>query len=208
MLEKFKEVFNRLRLTSCCPLPKILFSAVCFLLAAFVLGSCGYHLGEGRSTQEHMTISVPYVEGDRDGMLTTAIVKQISQTGVFTYHQTDARYLLRVKIIEFRDDNIGFRYDRNKHERLIKSLIPAETRLKMVTEVVLLDSYTDQYVLGPVQIVATADFDHEDYTSRRGINIFSLGQLSDVDDAQDVAMTPLNRRMARKIVDFVVQNDI
>ncbi len=41
------------------------------------------------------------------------------------------------------------------------------------------------------------------YSSRKGVNVFSLGQVTDIDEARDVAEYPLHRRLAQKIVDYI-----
>lgn len=57
-----------------------------------------------------------------------------------------------------------------------------------------------------MRITADAEFDHTYYTTRDRINVFSLGQLSDIDAARDAAMVPLNRALAERIVDFVMNS--
>ena len=53
-------------------------------------------------------------------------------------------------------------------------------------------------------IKASMDFDHDYYSSRHGVNIFSLGQLTDYDTAEDTVRKPLNDRLAEKIADYVI----
>lgn len=178
--------------------------ALMLCIASFVT-SCGYNKGFGRGNGES-TICVPYVEGDQDGLLTTAIIRQIAYCGVFEYREYGANLQLLVKVVDNWDENIGFRYDRTRKNRLIHSLIPAETRIINLVEVSLLDVCSNKVLIGPVRIAGAVDFDHDDYTSRNGVNIFSLGQLSDFDDAQDTAIRPLNEKMAKKIIDFIIQN--
>jgi Lipopolysaccharide-assembly len=169
----------------------------------FIFSSCGYLPGQGGILDSYQTIFVPFVDGDIDGELTASLVKHFSTQSSFTYSSENSDLILKVKVIDFRDENIGFRYDRNKKGHITHSVIPTETRLTMAAEVVVIESSSGKNVLGPVKIAASVDFDHEYYSSRNGVNIFSLGQLSDIDEARDAVMTPLNRKLARKIVEFL-----
>jgi len=61
-------------------------------------------------------------------------------------------------------------------------------------------------VLGPAQLDASVDFDHDYYYSPDGINEFSLGQLTDYDVAYDTVQRPLNQALARKVVDYLTHS--
>ena len=108
----------------------------------FTLTSCSYHFGHGELSQRYTTISVPYVEGDLRGELTTFVIKRLSLSGSFRYVNGAGDLLLKIKMVECRDDHIGFRYDRNKRGKLKKSLVPTETRLSQVAEVCLIENGT------------------------------------------------------------------
>lgn len=177
------------------------------MCACLLPGCCGYQFGQGGSLpNRYSTISVPYIEGDIDGSLTAAVISDIARSGVFEFRKSDGALVLKIKITDLRDDNIGFRYDRKKKGELTHSIIPTETRLTAYAEVVGEDAATGCVVLGPVRVMAFVDFDHDYYSNRDGVNIFSLGQLNDVDAAYDAAQAPLNQALARKIVDYVCDN--
>lgn len=175
------------------------------LLCASMLFSCScYQFGQGGTlATQYSTISVPYVEGDLDGSMTASIINELVRSGPFQFRQTDADLVLKVKVTDLRDENIGFRYDRKKKGKLTHSIIPTETRLTAYSEVVVENARTGCLVLGPVCVRACVDFDHDYYSNRDGVNIFSLGQLNDVDAAYDAAQKPLNQALARKIVDYL-----
>ena len=59
---------------------------------------------------------------------------------------------------------------------------------------------------GPTTINAVADFDNSFYSSRNELNKFSLGQLNDIDAARDAVMQPLNRELAERIVDYIINS--
>lgn len=169
--------------------------------------SCaGYRWGHGDMISQFQTISVPYVEGDYDGDLTAAIIQQVSQSGLLTYRDSGADLILQVDIIDYSDENIGFRYDRKKSGKLSSRIIPDETRAWVSAEVSVLAAGCEEPVLGPVLLSAYVEFDHDYYDSRNGINVFSLGQLTDIDAARDTAQRPLNRCLAQKIVDYIAAN--
>lgn len=174
------------------------------LSAGLLSGCSGYQFGQGGTLADHYsTISVPYIEGDLDGSMTASLINELARSGCFQFRQCDGDLILKVKITDLRDENIGFRYDRKKKGELTHSIIPTETRLTAYSEVIVENSRTGCVVLGPVRVRACVDFDHDYYSNRDGVNIFSLGQLNDVDAAYDAAQTPLNQALARKIVDYL-----
>lgn len=179
-----------------------------FLTISLFLSACGYRLGQGEGLASRFTsIDVPYVTGDSDGSLTAAIIREVVRSGCFEYRSCEGSGLtLHVKQIDLDEDNIGFRYDRKKRGKLTKDIIPIETRATIFVEVFITDATSSQVLLGPVRLSASVDYDHDYYLSRDGVNIFSLGQLSDLDAAYDAVQDPLNRLIAKKIVDYMTQS--
>lgn len=182
------------------------FIAFCFCCTT--LTSCsGYRFGANTGlTNSYKTISVPYIEGDLDGSLTSAVISELVRSGAFEYRHCGGALILKAKLIDWRDENIGFRYDRKKQGELRHAIIPTETRRTSYVEVVVEDRAAGCIVSGPVQLSASADFDHDYEYARNEVNVFSLGQLSDFDAACDAVQTPLNQALARKIVDYVIQS--
>jgi len=176
------------------------------LLIGHALIGCQYQFGRGELSQRYETISVPYAEGDQKGELTTQVIKKISHSGALRYVSGGGDLVLNIKLIEFREENIDFRYDRKKTGRLKRSIIPTETRVSAIAEVHLIESGTGQTILGPTQIAASAEFDHTYYSTPHRVNIFSLGQLNDIDVARDAVMHPLNCSLAERIVDHVLNS--
>lgn len=177
------------------------------LILAFVLSGCGYCIGQGEGLpSRYNTISVPYIEGDNDGFFTAAVVKELTQSGAFQYKNQGGRLKLLIKILDLREDNIGFRYDRKKQGQLTKDVIPTEMRSTLYVELSVIDTASCVTVLGPVRLSTDIDVDHDFYFSRDGVNVFSLGQLSDVDAAYDARLVPLYEKMAIKVVDYVTQS--
>src|SRR4029079_14864848 len=131
----------------------------------------------------YQTISIPYIVGDEEGKLTAELIRQMTTSSTLRYVPHGGDLTLEIEIIELGDENIGFRYDRNKKGHLKNYLIPTETRLNIVVELKVIDNITKKVVRGPTFIRASADFDHDYYASRNAVNVFSLGQLTDIDAA-------------------------
>lgn len=177
------------------------------LLVLAILCSCGYHVGQGEGLPcRYNSLSIPYVVGDEDGAITYALVKEVVRSGAFEYRNNGGALILYVEKVDEYEENIGFRYDRKKRGKLTKDTIPTEGRLTMVVEVSVVEAASCCTVLGPVRLSASIDYDHDYYSSRDGVNIFSLGQLSDLDEAYDAAQAPLNRVAALKVVDYITQS--
>jgi hypothetical protein len=177
------------------------------ILGSLFLSGCSYQWGKGEGLPSRFsTITVPYVQGDLEGALTSAIIKELVKSGAFQYRYCDGSLILNVKLLDLDEDNIGFRYDRKKRGNLTKDTIPTETRITMFVEVSVTEATSGSIVLGPVRLSTSVDYDHDYYSSRDGVNIFSFGQLSDLDAAYDAVQVPLNRAIAEKIVDYITQS--
>ncbi|MGK5595238.1 MAG: hypothetical protein ACSNEK_07775 [Parachlamydiaceae bacterium] len=180
-----------------------MFNKVLLGLASCVLFvGCAYQFGLGNSLLQGKTVSIPYIEGDLDGFLTEAVIGEVSKCLNASYTSGCGEVVLKIKIIDDYEENIGFRYDRKRNGSLRKTIVPIEARATLVAKVEILDSM-GKCLMSPVFIKASLDYDHDYYSSRDRINIFSLGQLSDIDSAQDAARRPLNHVLARKIADFL-----
>lgn len=185
------------------------FNPIIWILSvSSILFSCScYHFNDDSGlAARYASISIPYVKGDLDGLLTTAIVNEFVRDGSFEYRRTGGSLILKVSVIDYEDNNIGFRYDRKKDGKRRKSIIPTETRRTAYVEIRVEDAASASVILGPVEISASVAFDHDYEYARDEVNVFSLGQLSDYNQAVDAAQTPLNQILARKIVDYVTQS--
>lgn len=185
--------------------------------ALFFLTSCGYHFTDSEREGGAVTISVPYIKGDPDGMLGAQLVKLLSASGQFDCVQTQGRLILEAAIIAEGDDRIGYRFDRDPtNGKLRDNIVGTENRLTVSAEVKLRDSYTDQILFGPQVVKAYADYDYVDSNSIRDLTFFtpsgtpekvldfSLGQLDSVEGAHDDAIAVIYRHLAQKIVDGLI----
>lgn len=175
----------------------------CLLACSFLFTGCGYHWGMGGEYSAYSTISIPYVDGDWDGNLTSQIIKEMSRSGHLQVVNTGGSLILKVYIVDVWEDDVGFRYDRKKDGKIRKSIVPDETRLSISADIYLIEAFSGKILLGPVRITSETEFDHDYYSSQCGINVFSLGQFTDIDEARDAANVPLNRRLAEKIVSYI-----
>lgn len=173
---------------------------------ALTFSGCQYQFGYGDIPSKYSTISIPFVEGDGDGVLTAELVKQFSATGALRYVPNGGSLTLKAKWINLSDENIGFRYDRKKSGELKKYIIPTEARSSASLEVTVMETCGERVVLGPTIITATVDYDHQFYSDRHASNVFSMGQLVDIDSARETVMVPLNRLLAEKVVDYVINS--
>lgn len=175
---------------------------LCVLLL-FLLSACNYRFGSGSLSETYRTINVPYVEGDATGVFTAALIKEIGVSSPFQFVNWDADLCLTVRLIGLREENVGFRYDLESNGTLADWIIPAETRLSAAAEITLVDNQTGTSLFGPICLSTAVDFDHDYYLSPNGINVFSLGQLSDIREGKEAATPPLSQALAQKIVAYI-----
>ncbi len=165
--------------------------------------SCGFRLS---TVHDPVALHIPFCEGDNDGSLTQQVIQEIEKKGQFRYTTADSRYLLKVKIIDSKYNNIGYRYDQKKLKDGKKQLVANETRQKILAEIQIIDRSSEQVVIGPAHIEASCDFDHENYNIQHKVNQYSLGQLTDIDTAYEVTEIPLYRKLAQNIAIYLENN--
>lgn len=176
------------------------------LIFFFLLSSCGYSIGDGSPLASYRSFTVPYICGDKTGEFTAALIKELSCSGFFSYRSCGAELVFKISLIELSDEDVGYRYDINKRGKKTHSLIPSETRLTAYAEIVVMETSSNRVVLGPVRLKASIDFDHEYYFIRKGVNVSSLGQVTDFDQAYEAALPVLSAKLAKKISDYVLHS--
>jgi hypothetical protein len=177
-------------------------------LLALSLTGCGYHAASDDKT----TISIPYVEGDAQGQLTAEIIRQIHNSDMYDFVKQDGDLILKVTIVGDKNDIVGFQYDlTTKKGKIERNLMAEENRRTLTAQVVLTRAATEEVVMGPLNIIATTDYDYIDVNSLKEVSFinpqgkrektvnFSLGQLDSIEGAQDAALTPVYRQLAQKI---------
>ena len=171
--------------------------------------SCGYR---AVSIEERPSVSIPYIRGDDKGLLTSAVIAEMSHMGLYRYVQDGADFVLQVALIGNHEEVIGYRYDRSENSgKLQPNLLATENRRSMVAEVMLFREKEDEPCLGPFVVSSSAEFDYIDTSTlrelafispkgkREAVIDFSEGQLDSVEGAQDNALVPLYRNLAKKI---------
>lgn len=177
-----------------------------YLLALFFIAAlpgCGYNLGSGDLIRRYQTINVPYMECDQDGVFTSTLIHQIALNTGLRSVNCGGDLCLKTRLICPKAENIGFRYDTEKCDKRAPWLIPTEARLWVSAEIQLIDRTTGESLIGPLIVSVYIEFDHEYYLSRNGVNVFSLGQVTDIREATDAAQLPLAEALAKKIVDTI-----
>lgn len=167
--------------------------------ALLILTSCGYHLGTGSLASRYETITIPYVVGDSQGIMTKALIEKVSTQSMLHYANTDGDLLLKVCMSGPKSRNIGFRYAPKNP----KVVVANEGRLTQTATVTLVDCESNCTVLGPVEVTATFDYDFESDFGTINQHAFSLGQLEMDSLAKDAATPALYNLLAEKIVDYV-----
>ncbi len=170
-------------------------ACVCLLL---VSTGCGYRLGRGEIIERYGSVSVPYVEGDDEGVLTTALIRAITTSGTLAYRSYCSDLLLKVCLAKPEDTNIGFIYAPNSD-----IVVSNEARLTMTATIRLIDRYTGCCILGPCDVTASLTFDFEPDLSNVNDQAFALGQLEMHNLALDAAKPPLYTILAEKITDYI-----
>ena len=178
-------------------------SAFSFLLSLLLFSSCAWRLDPSLQTEETRTISIPYVQGDKTGELTAKLIQAIDCTSGLQFSQDQGELTLKVKLLDKTYDNIGFRFDHRELHKHKRKLIASETRQLDLAEINVVENGTGNIILGPCYILSSIDYDHQNYNMNSDVNVYSLGQLSDIDTTEDSLDTPRFRALAKEIAKFL-----
>lgn len=194
---------------------RVLVLVIFSIFISIFLVSCGYRPGLGPMQGRQHRIAVPYVCGDRDGMFTSEIVRQIAISGCYCYSDSCADVVLKVKLLDREDVSIGFRYETDQYGNVGQRLVASEDRAELIAEIELLRSGSCQPILGPVCLKACMNYDFAPETSAdtfgppsdlQTITRFSLGQLDYREAAADAVRMPLYRQLAKQVVDYISES--
>lgn len=186
--------------------------AIALICAFLSLESCGYHWAKNDCAR---SICVPYVVGDQDGMLSSALIRECCNASDLRV-SSDAPYRLKVAIVQDSVDPLGYRLDRQKIDHHIrKHLTQNEERRTILVDVTLEDRLDDHPIMGPFRLSAYEDYDYVDgdaladlqFHNASGEKVivlpFSLGQLESQESAHAAAEVPLYHKISQKIVDVI-----
>lgn len=184
---------------------KLLLTRTCL----FLLCSCSYRFERSTGT----SVSIPYVIGDSEGILTSALIREVVKSPILRYSHGDGQWILHVKILNIEDESIGFHHERNPTTgKLRKHLEGIENRRRAIAEVLIISSSTQEVLYGPHRIVVSSEYDYVDPDSLCDLSVitpegnrvsseaFSLGQLDTIDAAKQDTLYPLYEKLARNII--------
>jgi hypothetical protein len=187
-------------------------------LQALSFTSCGYHTA---ASDDKTTISIPYVEGDVQGQLTSEIIRQLANSDMYHFVKRDGDLNLQITLVGDKNDIVGFQYDlTTKKGKIERNLMAQENRRTLTAQVILTRCDTQEVVMGPLNISATTDYDFIDVNSLKEVSFInphgkrektinlSLGQLDSIEGAQDAALPPLYRQLAQRIANTLQRNSM
>jgi hypothetical protein len=179
-------------------------------MGSLVLNSSCYHL---LTQDEQITLSIPFIKGDKDGMFSKCLTQQIALAGIGEFSSRNTRYEIHVSLSPDQLERIGFRYDREPNGTFKPNIIGTETRKNVVATVELYDLLYDKVVFGPQTFKAQGDFDYVDSDNiadmsflnsqgqRNLVFSYSLGQLNTIEGAQDAVSASIYTELSKHIVD-------
>ncbi|CAM0117789.1 LPS assembly lipoprotein LptE [Rhabdochlamydiaceae symbiont of Dictyostelium giganteum] len=185
------------------------------LLFSLILALTGCHY-QTVTVEEPVTLSIPYIPGDREGGLTEAITFELSQSGLYQYVSSEGDVELQAAFISDEEEIVGFRYDRSLNSQVtLSNLMATENRRKLSVRVALIDKNSQEYVLEPQIITSDAEYDYIDVNTVSELIFpqagggmirtidFSEGQLDSIEGAQDSSLFPLYSDIAKKITALI-----
>lgn len=185
------------------------------LLSFSLFTSCGYRWQPEFPDSARPTVTVPYVIGDEEGLLTAEIIGALSRSGLVDVLHYGGDYRLQISILSSGSETIGYRRDPQKVDnKKMRNLLAVEGRRNMTIEATLFMGATNEIASGPYKISSGAEYDYLDGDSIQDLTFigpagvitvlpFSLGQLEPSESAQEAAAKPLYTRLAQKIVDAI-----
>ncbi len=184
--------------------------SVCFFAC---MSGCGY---EWRGADAVQTISIPYVCNDEDGSLTAELIRTFVSESYFRVIRSGAKYRLEASIVHRQNDEIGYQTNPQKIKgKIHKNLVDDQARKTIAVDVTLFDEESKIAMFGPCRIEADEVYDYVDGDSLqdlafqdskgrgRSVLEFSLGQLEPSGAAQEAALRPLYKKIARKIAEAI-----
>lgn len=181
-----------------------------------LFSGCKYHFqGTDPSYEKKnpITINIPYIKGDKEGELNSALILALAETDCFEYQQHNASLELQVEVLSDDGSVIGYRYDRDPNTgKLRPNILSTESRRTLTVSVKLIDLKQGVTLVEPVKVSAAADFDYVETSSIKDLTFtppggspqtvinFSLGQLDAIDGANDDVRRPIYQELAQKIV--------
>lgn len=174
-------------------------------LAGFILltfTACGYQVGDNGLLSSYKTVSVPYIQGDVTGALTTAVIDEISSLGSTAYVLSSADLELKMEVKESRSENTGYQFPKDVSED--NRLVASQKREEMLLSIELVDTRTGEALFPTHYLTAGTEYSFLPIgRAEENILQFSLGQLDSQEGAMDFSSLNLNQQMAQKVVEYL-----
>lgn len=179
-----------------------------FIVILTVFSSCSYQW----SSPLPLSIYIPKVEGDEEGIFTNLLIETLEKSSSFRYRGDRGAFSLKVKIIGIETEKVGFQRDREEVSgEILDVLRPSENRDKLYIELSVCSDLGKE-VLGPYFFQETITYDYVDGNSLEDLSFlkggkretslqFSLGQLQGMFPAKKGARKDLFKKIAEKIVE-------
>lgn len=183
------------------------------LYLACLLSACGYRI-VGAGNTEKMAVGVPFIRGDKNGILTAATIEELNKSQLFISSRARETYSMKIEILSELDDKRGFQYRTDTKTGEIpdnRILSSVENEWSARVRVTIVHGVTEEPLVDPFEVSATLDYDYVDSLSfndlaftpvgqeRETVLNASLGQLDAEEDASLIAKSVLYRKLARKI---------
>lgn len=183
-------------------------------LLALFLSSCRYKSAVLNINGDTViTTAIPVIKDDPEGYLRNYLAREMATTGSIYYKDTGSKYKLVVSIERDSNSKISFLWDRDPEtNKNLHVFYPAEGMREVVAKVELINAKTEDAVIEPFFISASADYDFVNPTvldtvefrdalgGDESILQYSLGQLDSEEGAKTESYNPVYQRLAKKIV--------
>lgn len=175
--------------------------------SCFSLIGCGYHTpNHTNKLSGYSTISVPYVTGDAEGNFTSILTKTLVDSGSWKYQTFDPEISVIVEIEESKVEDIGYNRHFNQNNQIQRWMDPNERRLSVLLKVSVIEEATQRVILGPTHLSDSVKYDFDEEFSEDNLVGFSLAQYNFYENAERMAYTNLNERLAKVVVDYLVNS--
>lgn len=187
-------------------LNRVSFVSVSIILV-LSLSSCGYKsLAQHHALSSYSTISIPYVDGDRDGELTSILTQTLVSAGGFKYQTDDGDLVLKVKILDKKVEDVGYDRFYGSNGQLTRSITPNERRLSLLVEITVIDGCTQTVLLGPEKLSTSVKYDFDPEFSEDNLVSYSLAQYNFSESAERMAFVPLNQQIAQIVTNYLLNS--
>ncbi len=188
-------------------LKKSFSKSLLLLTLGLLCQGCGYRsVIHHNALSSYKTITVPYIEGDGEGEITSQVIQSLSQSGAWQYRTFDAELILKVKVLGTKAEDVGYNRFIGPDNQAERWMVPNERLLSILSEVTVIDMATQKIVLGPKNLSTSVKFDFDPEFSEDNLVGFSLAQYNFVENAERSAHKPLNESIAQTIVDYLVNS--